>query len=727
MHPRLPPVIGILGLTIGVCGQGAARTEGPDVASPLGAPGMSYRFELEAPASRQAPVAEFALTLGDVDTGPSTSGQWVRLEATSSERRAFRVWLLVKPDADLRPWRFPARAILRYLHQEGGAVPVEYLDGSRSGPVLPSLVEWQYLWPVAADSDGGTAGGVPRVRYLGHHYRGAATSADPFRRFTGQPRLVRLYPDRWIGVPSNTRQKDPRRRYDNSEYEYQRLSREDYRTMAEAGMTCLRVDAEQSAWVDSLDVFYWGVSPVELPFPECLYRSAYLGPALFLDEPAVVTRDHSLRPRLEKEPDFRRSLSPQVALTAFEQHFQQVLKDGAPSQLQRALEGRKNLDLGTLRLRQANLYSWETMIATAAYQLSRDPEVPSAIVFEPPGRLGTTRTLPEMNMAYGCQIPVDDPKNLTAILYGFLRGAARLTGKSWGTSIYGAVDGRDAPWFLAQAYDLGATRFFFWDNAALACVPFDECLALTRILRRHAESRPPRNLERLRHAAEIALLVPPGYNLGHVHMGRGNLWGLGELNLERINAQGVPYRKVMSTLFLEIEHCLRDGVDFDLLWDLPAPSPKGYREIRRVLESGDLEVLADGRRTATQGPRQPHRPPGAPPELSVELSLARGRAPVEVAAKATVRETTAPVYRCITRTAPIPPGSIITPPFYGNCSARPRKTIDFSLRRSCVRPPTLMAPSTIPEPCSDSNAPASIVFGRRPVTWRAALRYTGAP
>jgi hypothetical protein len=140
------------------------------------------------------------------------------------------------------------------------------------------------------------------------------------------------------------------------------------------------------------------------------------------------------------------------------------------------------------------------------------------MVFEPPGRVGTRRTLPEWNMTYGCQIPAEDPRHLSDVLYGFLRGAARLTDKDWGTSIYGAVDRQDAPWLLTRAYDLGATRFFFWDNAALACVPFGECLtsaATCGIMPKagpYATSRlkgPPRSI-----------LLPPGYNLGHVHLGR---------------------------------------------------------------------------------------------------------------------------------------------------------------------------------------------------------------
>ena len=137
-----------------------------------------------------------------------------------------------------------------------------------------------------------------------------------------------------------------------------------------------------------------------------------------------------------------------------------------------------------------------------------------------PVRVGTMRTLPEMNMTYGCQIPIDNPKNLASILYGFLRGAARQTDKNWGMSIYGQVHRADAFWLQTHAYDLGARHFHYWDNYQLACVPYGEVLALSRNLSAHVESHPHRKLDALRKAAEIVILLPPGYNLGHVEMGR---------------------------------------------------------------------------------------------------------------------------------------------------------------------------------------------------------------
>ena len=51
--------------------------------------------------------------------------------------------------------------------------------------------------------------------------------------------------------------------------------------------------------------------------------------------------------------------------------------------------------------------------------------------------------------------------------------------------------------------------------------------------------------EALKHAAEVAILLPPGYNLGHVHMGRGNLWGL-DLNRDYMKLEPRDLRAYRS-------------------------------------------------------------------------------------------------------------------------------------------------------------------------------------
>jgi hypothetical protein len=392
-------------------------------------------------------------------------------------------------------------------------------------------------------------------------------------------------------------------------------------------------------------VFYWGIGADQLNYPECLYCSNYLGPVLFLDEPAVCTRDYVIRPRLKNEQEFRESITPQIVLEEFKVYFHKAKYQGNPTALLRSLSSRSDVNLGNMEFLQQNLYTWETMVSSALYQLGEGGNSPpSAMVFEPPGRFGTLRTLPEMNMAYLCQIPVDDPKNLSGIIYGFLRGAARITNKGWGTSIYGQVDRADACWFLTHAYDLGAQLFFFWDTARLACVPYNECLALARNLRAHAESCPDRDLKKLRHAAEVAILLPAGYNLGHVYMGKGNLWGLGELNLERVNTKGAKYRTVMGNFFTEIERCIRMGVAYDLFWDLEGYEFSEFREVVRIREDGKVTVVAHGKEILHNGPRIPDRPEGNPPRLTVELPIETGKAPLEVSARAFLVDGSSPIY-----------------------------------------------------------------------------------
>jgi len=613
----------------------------------IGPPGQTAQYHLaQTDRPPESVINTVSINLGKTESVDGIPHQWLHLDATKANGGRLRVWLLSDgfPPGDLRQAR---SRTARYILQEGDAEPLEFRDRISGRAVLPAVGSWSYLIPRARSAGADAAGSTvfpPIAEYLGHRYLrdGPVRQAVPVT--PPNARIVRLLPDVLIGVPHNTRQQDETRRYDDSKYPLVPLSRDDYRDMIRAGFNGFAIQADQVAWFDLADAFYFGVGAEQLPYPECLYRSPYLGPTLFLDEPAVVTRDYVLRPRLRKEPTFRQAISPQVAFDAFQQHFDHVLHEGAPTRLIKGLGARKDIDIGDMRFGQQNLFSWETMISSAAYELSRDAGVPAAMVFEPPGRIGGRRTLPEMDMTYGCQIPVSDPNHLFDIIIGYLRGAARLTGKSWGISIYGQVDRADAFGLLTHAYDLGATRFFFWDTGRLACVPYHECLALARDLHGHVLQHPRRDLPRLLLAAEVAILLPPGYNLGHVAMGRGSLWGIGELNLQRKNPQGVRYRMVMHNFFTEIERCLRLGVAFDLMWDLPGIKPVGYREVIRVREDGKVEVMAGSDVRVLDQARTPVRPGGRPPRLTVTLTGLEGPVPLDVTASAHVVEGAAPIY-----------------------------------------------------------------------------------
>ena len=594
-------------------------------------PGSVTHYRLESERElRSSVVRTFSVGVAAIEPNRPRM-QWISLIARKASGDQFSVWLLSDgyPPATVKA---AAATTARYIVQEGSNEPREYRNPVTGEAVLPSSGAWEHLFPRAID-----ARFPERVRYLGHVYVQESIT-DGGAKPPAAATLVELRPDMLVGPASNTRQKDETRRYDGSDYDLIRLTRSDYREMAAAGINCVRVDAEQAQWAHELNIFYWGDGG-RLPYPELLYRTQYLGPALYLDEPAVGARDHELRPRLEKDEAFRRSITPEAAFDVFRKHFAKVLEQVRPA-LAKSLAARADIDIGTMTFPQQNLHSWETMVSTAAYQLSQDPDVPEAMVFEPPGRIGTRRTVPEIDMTYGVQISPDDPKALPAILFGFLRGAARLTGKNWGVSIYGAVQQADTFWWLTHAYDLGATRFFFYDAYQLACVPYGEILAMARHLRSHANSNPHRDLPRLRRSAEVAILLPPGYNLGHVFLGRGILWGLGELNLERLNRDGVKYRVLMSSFFTEIERCLRSGVTFDLLWDLPGINISGYRDVIRIGQDG--KVHSDGR--GTNPAAIPMRPGGLPPELAVSFTASVEADVLELRAKARVVEKAAPVY-----------------------------------------------------------------------------------
>jgi len=615
---------------------------------PLGLPGTTAKYHYAQKKDvPQTTVKTLILTLGKVEEARKTKHQWLHLQTKKTNEEGFCVWLLVESYSALKSTK-SSQNIARYILKEGDNQPLEFRHKFEDKAVLPGLGCWSYLIPQPIKDTPSQEIFQSKLTFLGHSY--LLDSLDHLEPpvIPIETKVLLLNPDVLIGPAHNSKQKDETRRYDRSDYELVQLTQNDYLEMINAGINCLRVDKKQVKWIDQCNVFYWGISGQEIKYPEYLYRSNYLGPTIFMDEPAVCTRDSIIRPKLESDQSYRKSITPQVALENFQDYFRHAKYQGAPARLMNELSERSDVDLGNIDFLQQNIYSWETMVSSALYQLTGceagEGKVPSAIVFEPPGRFGTLRTLPEMNMAYGCQIPVDNPKNLASIIYGFLRGAARLTDKDWGMSIYGAVDRADTFWLQTHAYDLGAKFFLYWDSYQLACVPYNEYLALSRNLRAHTESHPNRNLGKLKQAAEVAILLPPGYNLGHVYMGKGNLWGLNELNLERLNQKGIKYRVVMHNFFTEIERCIRFGVAYDLLWDLDELNLLAYREVIRIKEDGKVEVVEEGGKSIYDKARTPVRPSGTPPQLSIELSYHERELPMEITAHATITEGSATVY-----------------------------------------------------------------------------------
>jgi hypothetical protein len=611
---------------------------------PIGTPGVLLTYKLEASDIPESVVRQFELRVGPVEERQGTSVQWIQLNAEKENKQKYAVWFLCSayPSAALKE---AENVTVRYLVSAGKSSPVEFIDEDLETPILPNTGAWQYLLPRTDEGDSPLSDPTTATRYLGHKYVPEHGPGSALPVVPEDVRKISLRPDLLIGVPHNAKVKNETRRWDESDYEYVALTRDNYSEMIAHGMNVFNVNPEQAGWIEDKGVYYWGVGGGDISYPEHLYRSNYLGPAIFFDEPMVHTRDQVFRPKFKEDPALRKRVTPEMFFEEFKKEYHEAKYERSPTQLLRGLAQREDVDLGDMDFLQQNVYSWETMISSAAYQLSEggDP-TPAAIVFEPPGRLGARRVLPELNASFACQIPTDDPKNLFGIVKGFARGAARTSGKKWGVSIYGAVVRSEAYWYMTHAYEHGATHFFFWDSYQLAAVPYGEYLSLSKNLRAHARNFPRRDLEKVNHAAEVAIVLPAGYNLGHVKMGIGNISGLPELNMERLNSHGVKYRDVMGNFYVEIERYIRLGVEYDLFWALDNLDLSGYREIVTIRKDGKVDVARNGKTDVLDAARTPIRPGGSAPSLSVDIETVGGIASTAVTARATVSERSAPVY-----------------------------------------------------------------------------------
>ncbi|VAX24594.1 hypothetical protein MNBD_IGNAVI01-3106, partial [hydrothermal vent metagenome] len=611
---------------------------------PIGEPGLKLTYNSVNENLPESVVQKLELTVGAVEKIKGVSYQWLKLTAEKVNEERFSVWTLNSkyPSEEVKT---AEKNIARYILSSSNSTPLEFNDQSDGSVVLPITGAWKYLLPRLENGNDPIASLGKKIKYLGLEYKLDDNSRSNVPSSPKETKVISLTPDLLIGVPHNSKVKNETRRYDESDYEYVPLTKENYSEMIENGINVFVAKGEQLKWIETESVYYWGIGGADVSYPECLYTSNYVGPTIFFDEPMVGTRDYVIKPKFKEDPSLRKTITPQKVFEEFKKVYHKKKYESGPTELLKGLSKREDVSIGDMNFLQQNVYSWETMPSSALYQLSEgDRSTPYAMVFEPPGRFGSRRVLPELNMSFDCQIPADDPKNMIGIIESFLRGAARATDKEWGISIYGQVMRSEAFWYMTQAYDQGATLFFYWDNYQLAAVPYNEYLALSKNLREHAKNFPNRNLAKLKHAAEVAILIPPGYNLGHVKMGIGNFSGLPELNMERINSKGVKYRDVMSNFYVEIERCIRLGVEYDSYWNLQDLALDSYREIVVIREDGKVEITKNGTTKILDSTRKPERPDGVPPQLSVEIKSSSGKAPSAIIARADVKDGSAPVY-----------------------------------------------------------------------------------
>ena len=208
----------------------------PMMAQPAGRPDIATYHAADAnlPASV---VKTFTIELGPTIAVRGEAHRWMRLHATKVNDESFSVWIL-GAGYPAKSLRTALRSTARYILQIGDGGAVEFRNARTSTAVLPSHGAWPHLFPHAVDEDSSRSTFAGNVRYLGHVYK--LHSAERLEDAIEPPpaEVIELLPDLLIGVPSTRKQKDTARRYDRSDYEYVELSRDDYRAMIDAGMTC---------------------------------------------------------------------------------------------------------------------------------------------------------------------------------------------------------------------------------------------------------------------------------------------------------------------------------------------------------------------------------------------------------------------------------------------------------------------------------------------------------
>ena len=83
---------------------------------------------------------------------------------------------------------------------------------------------------------------------------------------------------------------------------------------------------------------------------------------------------------------------------------------------------------------------------------------------------------------------------------------------------------------------------------------------------------------------------------------------------------GATYRQVLTNAALEVERCIRLGIDFDIAVDDAKFTATGYDEVIRCREDGSVLVQTGGKETRLLSGREPMRPDLGPgPSIAIEV------------------------------------------------------------------------------------------------------------
>jgi len=495
---------------------------------------------------------------------------WYEIICRKVSGDSLKLWLLV----DEHPFASPSAKkvdFLRYIVQEPGQSPIEYVNIRSGKALLPMFSLRAKLLPRAAEQADGLL--FAKGTFLGHPLvRSEILDAQPVAPPENITKLI-LNPDLLIGTSRNFRDDGKGRKSEKDNYNYIPFSKENYDEMIAAGINYFtaRARGEQIDWIKRRAVFYEGYSP-QIDFPEELFRPNFKGLRMFIDEPAS---------RLAGK--YARDASPGDAVKVIQTEIRGKLNNRGYESILR----KSGIDLGSLELTEPDVPIWETYIGTAYYQLEANP---CGIIQEcrwqiRPGNFDRGRMLQRINAEFGTNIPIE-PENLFLWYYSQMIGPARVFGAKWGMSIYGHAEQELRLPSMKLAYDLGAAYIWFWTSDHNHHVPYTEQLALTRAITDYAKKHPRPALSKLMARAKKAIVLPYGYTLPACW--ELDMYGSYIFAIDRKNKLGIPYKDILAPAIEEIEHCLKSKIPYDVIPAGKDFDPTVYDEIVRINEDKSL-------------------------------------------------------------------------------------------------------------------------------------------
>jgi len=459
-----------------------------------------------------------------------------------------------------------ARYLVRIPHT---GETLEYRDPHSQQALLPCWRDFRrHFIPRRAPGSRSRRGMPESCNFLGHvltlRWAGYGVAWEPWED-------VRvLTPDRelLVGTGRGFKDREGRRLPQEPErrnYDYVPFTADDYRVMIRAGVNLFTVRPAQEPFVRGESVFYHRPAEGEpaLRYPADLYRSSYLGPTMFMDEPTIIMiGDELIHKSLRYFSDAAALIRARV-----EARYHDSGNYGA-YRLEASLQ-RRGVEFGAMRLMQWDYPSWETVFETAHYQMQGGL---AGIVHE--GRY----QLQPFDEAVARRVPKRRHTAEEMLRYHFalLRGGTRPLGKHWGTSIYGQCDPQIAGQAVTLAYDMGARYVWFWTSDHDHHLPWPEQLELARRLQVHARKHPRKSIYAPTPTRDKAIVIPSPY-----FPSLRNLWWVRELDPDGKNEAARAYHRLMGRVLTAYREALDAGEDFDILIDT-GKEITGYRKIVRV-------------------------------------------------------------------------------------------------------------------------------------------------